>query len=388
MVGLVALLQTAQDRDRVGNGGLIDEHRLETALERRVLLDVLAVLVERRRTDRTELAAREHRLEEIRGIDGALRRARADDRVQLIDEEDDLAGGVLDLGEDGLEPLLELAAVLRAGQERADVERPHALALQALGNVARDDALREPFCDRGLAHPGLADEDRVVLGATREDLHDAADLLVAADDRIELAGLGERGEIAPVLLECLIGALGILRRDLLPAADSLERLEQLVPRNDVEREEEVLDRDEFVAELAHLIEGAVQDAAEPCRRLRLSATGDGWQLRASRLRFGAQGSRAVAGAIDERARELLLEERKRQMVGRELGVAGTARELLRSGDRLLALECQFLNVHVISSEPGASPADTARPRACRSGAPPRSRRAARARGAPSERAPC
>ena len=166
---------------------LADEDRLEAPLERRVLLDVLAVLVERRRADRAQLAAREHRLEEVRGVDGALRSARADDRVQLVDEEDDLAGRVLDLGEDGLEPLLELAAVLRPGEERADVERPHALALQALGDVARDDALREPLGDRGLPHAGLADEHRVVLRAPREDLHDAADLLVAADDGIELA---------------------------------------------------------------------------------------------------------------------------------------------------------------------------------------------------------
>ena len=162
---------------------LADEDRLEAPLERRVLLDVLAVLVERRGTDRAQLAAREHRLEEVRRVDGAFGRARSDDRVQLVDEEDDVAGRVLDLREDGLEPLLELAAVLRPGEERADVERPHALALEPLGDVARDDALREPLRDRGLPHAGLADEHRVVLRSPREDLHDAADLLVAADDR-------------------------------------------------------------------------------------------------------------------------------------------------------------------------------------------------------------
>ena len=64
------------------------------------------------------------------------------------------------------------------------------------------------------------------------------------------------GEIAPVLLERLVRALGILRGDLLPAAHALERLEQRVARNDVEREQEVLDRDELVAELAHLVERA------------------------------------------------------------------------------------------------------------------------------------
>ena len=97
VVRLVALLQAAQDRDRVRNGRLADEDGLEAPLEGRVLLDVLAVLVERRRADRAQLAAGEHRLQQVRRVDGALGRAGTDDRVQLVDEEDDLALGVLDL---------------------------------------------------------------------------------------------------------------------------------------------------------------------------------------------------------------------------------------------------------------------------------------------------
>ena len=204
MVRLVALLQAAQDRDRVGDGRLADEDGLEAPLERRVLLDVLAVLVERRRADAAELAAREHRLEHVRGVDGALGRARADDRVQLVDEEDDLAGRVRDLLEHGLEPLLELAAVLRAGEQRTDVERPDALALQRLGDVAGDDPLREALDDRGLADAGLADQHGVVLRPAREHLDHAADLLVAADDRVELPALGGLGEVAAELRERLV----------------------------------------------------------------------------------------------------------------------------------------------------------------------------------------
>ncbi len=210
VVCLVALLEPAKDRDRVCDGRLADEDRLEAALERCVLLDVLAILVESRRAHRPQLSAREHRLQEVRCIDRALGRTGADDRMQLVDEEDDLARGVLDLGEDGLEPLLELAAILRAGEERADVERPHALALQPLRHVARDDPLCEALDDRRLPHARLADENRVVLRAPREHLDHATDLLVAADDRIELPGLRQRGEISPVLLERLIRALRIL----------------------------------------------------------------------------------------------------------------------------------------------------------------------------------
>ena len=91
VVHLVALLEAAQDRDRVLHGRLADEHGLEAPLERGVLLDVLPVLVERGGADAAQLAARERRLEHVGGVHRALGGARADDRVQLVDEEDDLA---------------------------------------------------------------------------------------------------------------------------------------------------------------------------------------------------------------------------------------------------------------------------------------------------------
>ena len=347
VVRLVALLEAAQDPDRVGDGRLADEHGLEAPLERGVLLDVGSVLVERRRADRAQLAAREHRLQQVARGDGALRRPCADDRVQLVDEEDDLPLARGDLLEDGLEPLLELAAVLRAGDERPDVERPDALALQPLRHVARDDALREPLGDRGLPDARLADQHRVVLRSAREHLDRAPDLLVAADHGVELPRLGERGEVAAVLLERLVRALGILRRDALAAAHLLERGEERLARDGVEREEQVLDRDELVAEGLGLVERLVEHAPERRRRLRLrAAAGDGGLLREPRLGLATERIRRPAGTLHERPRQLLVEERDGQVVGGDLGVPGPARELLGAGDGLAALDGQLVEVHV------------------------------------------
>ncbi len=138
--------------------------------------------------------------------------------------------GVGDLLEDGLEALLELAAVLRAGDQRADVERDHAPVAQRLGHVAGDDPLGEALGDRGLADAGLADQHRVVLRAAGQDLDDAADLVVAADDRVELALLGGAGEVAAELLERLVLVLGVLVGDAVRAADLRDRLGQRVVR--------------------------------------------------------------------------------------------------------------------------------------------------------------
>jgi hypothetical protein len=56
VVGLVPVAQALEDLDRVLQGRLGDLDRLEPALQGGVLLDVLAVLVERGRADRLQLA--------------------------------------------------------------------------------------------------------------------------------------------------------------------------------------------------------------------------------------------------------------------------------------------------------------------------------------------
>ena len=193
VVDLVALLEPPQDGDGGLDRRLAHVDGLEPALEGGVLLHVLAVLVEGGGADHAQLAPGQHGLEHVGGVHGPLGRARPHDGVHLVDEGDDLALGVGDLLEDGLQPLLELAPVLGAGHHRAQVEGHDAAVLEPLGDVALDDAAGQALDDGGLAHARLADEDGVVLGAAGEDLDDPADLLVAADDRVELAVAGASG---------------------------------------------------------------------------------------------------------------------------------------------------------------------------------------------------
>src|ERR1700730_2597778 len=89
-----------------------------------------------RRGSAWDLAARQRRLQDVRGVDRSLGGARPDQRMELVDEEDDLLAGA-DLVEDLLQPLLELAAVLGPGDQGAHVEREHALVHQRLGHVAK-----------------------------------------------------------------------------------------------------------------------------------------------------------------------------------------------------------------------------------------------------------
>ncbi len=91
MVLLVALTQAAQDRDGVFDARLADEDRLEATLERGVFFDVLAIFVEGCGADAVQLAPGQHGLEHVGGVHCAFGSAGADDGVQLVDEQDDLA---------------------------------------------------------------------------------------------------------------------------------------------------------------------------------------------------------------------------------------------------------------------------------------------------------
>ena len=138
---LILFLETAQNRDGVRDAGLAHQHRLEAPLQGRVLLDVLPVFIERRRTDDVELAPGQRRFHQVARIHRALGRAGPDQGVKLVDE-NDVAPFVLgQLLEHRLEPLLELAAVLGAGEQQADIQRHDLLAPQRFGNVAVDDTL-------------------------------------------------------------------------------------------------------------------------------------------------------------------------------------------------------------------------------------------------------
>src|SRR3954465_2810314 len=71
VVLLVAVAQALEDLLGLLDRRLVHLDLLEAALERRVALEVLAVLVERGGADRLQLPAREGRLEDARGVDGA-----------------------------------------------------------------------------------------------------------------------------------------------------------------------------------------------------------------------------------------------------------------------------------------------------------------------------
>ena len=265
----------------------------------------------------------------------------------------------------GLEPLLEFAAVFRARDQRAHVEREQLLVVQALRHVAVDDAQRQPLDDRGLADAGLADQHRIVLGAARQHLDGAADFLVAADHRIELAVARGLGQVAGIFLQRVIGVFGrrASRRcgpcasasiaalrvcGVTPAlAEDLAGLAVLLHR---EREQQPLDGDEAVAGLLAGLLGGVEHPRQ--RRIEIdlagAAAGNLGPLGERRLDGGQRLARIAAGAVDQPRGEpfRVVEQHLQQMLGRELLMALALRERLGGLHETAGAVGIFFKVHV------------------------------------------
>ena len=285
--------------------------------------------------------------------------------MQLVDEKHDVAGR-RDLLEHRFEPLLEFAAELRARHQRAHIQGDHAAVLQALGHVGIDDPQGEPFDDGRLADARLADENRIVLRAARENLNHAADFLIAADDRIELSLPSTFDEVDTIFFQGLEFALGGLVGHALAAANRLHRLQDFLVGQGVQLEnvlglgidlgqgeQEVFGGNELVFHRIGLALGSFQHSDEFVARLRRRSATDFRQP----LQFAADDAiqlHAVRADFFQERRDNafgFFEQGLKQMKRLDLRVALVGRKRLRLGDGLLAFDCQLFKLEWHDSSP-------------------------------------
>ena len=366
MMQLVLLLQTAQDGDGVLDRGLVHQYSLEAALQGGVLLDVLAVFVERGRAHAVQLAPGERRFEHVAGVDGAFGLPGAHHGVDLVDEHDGAPFVLGDVLEHGLQAFLELPTVLRAGQQCRHVQGQHALVLESFRNLAVDDPLRQAFDDGGLAHAGLADEHGVVLGPPLQDLDRTADLVVAADHGVQFALPRALGQVKGVLLQGFTLPFCFLAANVLAAADRLDRLLQMRPGRTLllqqaaglplvleQGKQEQLRGDELVATLLRFLLGQIQKIRQFPGDVHLAAVachlGEALDRRLQRI---AQGIRIDAGLGEQRAGPaiLLLHQGQQQVHRLDVGVVLGDGQALGVGERLLELGSELVEAHVALPE--------------------------------------
>ena len=213
---LVILADALEDLHALLDGGLRHGDGLEAPLEGRVLFDVLAVLVEGGCADDLDLAPGQGGLQDIRGVHAALGVARADDVMDLVDHEDNIAL-LFDLFDEVFHAAFKLAAELRSGNEGGQIDQQNLLVPELIRHLIGGDALGKAFRDGGLADAWLADEAGIVLLPAVEDLNDALKLLLAADHAVEPSvtrSLGQGNGIVFQKLLFPVSALFALGRGL------------------------------------------------------------------------------------------------------------------------------------------------------------------------------
>ena len=359
VVHLVALLEAPQNRHGGFHGGLTDQDFLEAALQRGVFFDVLAVFIEGGGTHAMELAAGQRGLEHIAGIHGALGLASAHHGVQFINKNNGLALILRQVFEHVFQALFELAPELGTGQQRGHVQRQHALAFERIRHLPGHDALGQALHDGGFPDARLADEHRVVLGAPLQHLDGAADFVVPADHRVELASPGALGQVHAVFFERFALILGVCAVHALPAAHGrngcvqafavqAQRLHRLgkVGFGLAQRHQKQLAGDKLVAALDGLFFGGLQQADHVASDLHLFLALHLGQFFHGRVRLRQQHRHVDASALQQGFGPVLLAQHGRQHVaGLDIGMVLAQGGALGFAQRFLEFGGQFVNSH-------------------------------------------
>ena len=133
-VGPLVLRHNApQDGHRLLQGRLVQLDQLETSGQGRILLEILLVLAPGGGRDGSHFAPRQGRFEQVRPIAAPGRVARPHEGMGLVDEQDGRHGRGLDLVDDALEALLELALDAGPGLKPAHVQADDAHPLEGVG---------------------------------------------------------------------------------------------------------------------------------------------------------------------------------------------------------------------------------------------------------------
>ncbi|MNZ22709.1 hypothetical protein D3C78_398080 [compost metagenome] len=201
VVAGVASFKAAQHEAGIGVVGLIDLDHLEAPLQRGVSLEVLLVFGPGGGGDGTQFAAGQGGFEQVGGIGTAGLVTCADERVGLVDEQQDRRGRLLHSIYDILQALLELAFYAGTGLQQAEIQCAHADLLEAVRYIAASNPQCQPFDKSGFTDPWLTNQDRVVLAPATEDVDDLADFIVPAEDGVDPTRPGFGGDVLGELVE-------------------------------------------------------------------------------------------------------------------------------------------------------------------------------------------
>jgi len=124
--------------------------------------------------------------------------------------------------QDSLDALLIFTLVLCTCHERAHIQAEEP-ADEGCGNISACDPLSEPLRNSCLSYTRFTDQHRIVFRSPAQNSDDAPNLVVAANDGVELALLSQRGQVDRVFGQCIKPCFCALALNSSVAANLLDR---------------------------------------------------------------------------------------------------------------------------------------------------------------------
>jgi hypothetical protein len=122
VVYLILFLEAPQNGNGILDTGFLHHHGLKPPFQGGILFDMPAVFIDGSGADTPQGSPGQGRFQHVRGVHGPFTGAGPHQRVQLVDEEDDIPLRTLHLFENRLQAVLELPSVLGAGNKGPHVQ--------------------------------------------------------------------------------------------------------------------------------------------------------------------------------------------------------------------------------------------------------------------------
>ena len=215
MIYLISFLQSSENGNGILNRRLIYHYRLETPFQCRILLDILPVFIEGCCTDAMQFSSGQHGLEQISRIHCAVAFSGSDNRMQLVDEENDIAIACLYFIENRFQTFLKLTTEFCTGNQCPHIQRKQPSVFQVIRYVSTDDSKCQSFCYGRFTHARFTYQAGIVFCFSGKNSDHITNFIIPADDRIKFLLAGKLHKILPVFIQYIIGTFRVIRCHML-----------------------------------------------------------------------------------------------------------------------------------------------------------------------------
>mmetsp|Transcript_9636 Transcript_9636/g.12553 ORF Transcript_9636/g.12553 Transcript_9636/m.12553 type:complete len:245 (-) Transcript_9636:801-1535(-) len=205
MMKFIPWLEATKNTHSVLRTWLINHDLLESTFQSFVSLDVFSILINSCSTNTAEVTTSQCRFQEIRSIHRSLSSTSTYDRMHFVNEQNDFSITLLNFLQNSLETFFEFTTHTSTSHKCTKVESNQtAWWFEGIGDIPSNHTLCNTFRNRCLADTRISNEDRIILGSTRQDLNSPTNFVVSPNDRIELSLFGTFRKINAIFKQGVI----------------------------------------------------------------------------------------------------------------------------------------------------------------------------------------